>query len=63
MYLKTFLPVSAQKSTDFSIGMTRYDVLDNFTFDLKSLTKNERVIAVFRKITFMTSRDFRSWSE
>ena len=35
--LKTFLPISAQKCADFSIGMTRYDVLDIFSFDLKPL--------------------------
>ena len=36
-YLKTFLPVSAQIFADFSIGLTRYNVLDNLSFDLKSL--------------------------
>ena len=36
-YLKTFLPVSAQIFADFSIGLIRYNVLDNLSFDLKSL--------------------------
>ena len=36
-YLNTFLPVSAQIFADFSIGLTQYNVLDNLSFDLKSL--------------------------
>ena len=45
------MPVSAQKCADFSIGLTQYDVLHYFSFDLKYLKslKNEGVIAVFRK--------------
>ena len=42
---KDFLPISAQKCADFSIGLTRYDVLDNFSFDFS--LKNGGVIAVF----------------
>ena len=38
-YLKTFLPTCTQKCADFSIGMTRSDILDNFNFDLKALAK------------------------
>ena len=37
LYLKTFLPVSAHIFADFSIGLTRYNVLDNLSSDLKSL--------------------------
>ena len=29
----------AQKCDDFSIDLTRYDALNNFSFDLKSLAK------------------------
>ena len=36
-YLKTFLTVSAQIFDDFSIGLTRYNVMDNLSSDLKSL--------------------------
>ena len=38
-YLKPFLPVSAQIFAVFTIGLTRYNVLDNLSFDLKSLAK------------------------
>ena len=48
----------SQECADFSIGMNRYDVMDNFSFDLNSVAKkSEGVIAVFPKITVLTSRD------
>ena len=37
--LKTFLQICAQKCDDFSIGMTRYEALDNFSFDLRTFAE------------------------
>ena len=53
----TFLPICAQKCDHFSIIMTRYDALNNFSFDLKSLAKKLKELEVFSKITLMMSRD------
>ena len=36
---KDFFANLCTECVDFSTGMTRYDVLDKFSFDLKSLAK------------------------